>query len=167
MRELSRRVSLEDLICEYFKKEVIADFNCEKCKVKGEISKSQEIIRFPNLLIVNAKRFVSNPYPKKLSNKIAIETDINLTHFYTDPSYDRSHAASSFFNSEKTSGRYRLRGYIDHFGEINYGHYVAYCCNKELGGWVRYNDEKVTEMDGIRFMENSAANVYVLFYERI
>ena len=160
-------MALEDLIFEFFKKEVIADFKCEKCKQNCEISKTHEIMRYPKLLVINVKRFVSNPYPKKLSNKIAIEEDIDLANYYADPGYDQSGPAKNFFVNEKMNGNYKLKCFIEHYGEINYGHYVAYCYKDELDKWVLYNDEKVSEIDNPKFIENSASNVYVLFYERV
>lgn len=153
-------------MCEFFKKEVISDFKCEKCKKSGDISKTHEFIKFPKLLIVNIKRFVSNPYPKKLSNKISIQEEIDLTDYYVDPNYDQSPSAKNFFVSEKMNGNYKLKCFVEHFGEINFGHYIAYCYKDDIEKWVQFNDEKVTEVDNPKFIENSASNVYVLFYER-
>lgn len=158
---------MEDLICEFFKKEVIADFKCEKCKQNSDISKTHDIIHYPKLLIINVKRFVMNPYPKKLSNKIAIQEEIDLSNFYVDSSFDTSTPAKNFFINEKMNGNYKLKCFVEHYGEINYGHYIAYCYNNDLDKWVLYNDEKISEIDNPKFIENSASNVYVLFYERI
>lgn len=61
------KANLEDMVCDFFKEEIISDFKCENCGNLG-INKSHNIIHFPKYLIVLVKRFVFFPKPKKLLN---------------------------------------------------------------------------------------------------
>jgi ubiquitin C-terminal hydrolase len=44
---------------------------------------------------------------------------------------------------EKTKQHYNLCGVINHFGNINDGHYTATCLNENDGLWYSYNDSNV------------------------
>jgi ubiquitin C-terminal hydrolase len=163
---LNRSVPLESLIDNFFKSERIEDFLCEGCKKKSDIIKSQEIFRFPEVLMIFIKRFVFHPKPKKLSNSIQIDSQyLDLADYlYADES---SPQGKKFVQKEKKRGKYKLKSFIEHYGEINYGHYVAYCHNEDLGKWALYNDNKTRLIEDEKSILETGSNVYAMFYERI
>lgn len=60
---------------------------------------------------------------------------------------------------------YDLHGVINHYGELNYGHYTAMARNSEAGDqWFNYNDSVVTKI-GDSDSEIVTDAAYVLFYK--
>jgi len=58
---------------------------------------------------------------------------------------------------------YDLVGVINHYGSMNFGHYVAFTKNSINDQWYEFNDSSVS-MITEQSVCNSAA--YVLFYRR-
>jgi len=58
---------------------------------------------------------------------------------------------------------YNLYGVVNHSGNVNFGHYTAYCKNWKTGKWYHFNDSSVSEISESEVVSNSA---YLLFYER-
>ncbi len=159
---------LFDLISHFFKDETIQDFKCENCKKKTDVIKTHNFITFPRILIILIKRFLFYPKPKKLNQKIDFtEEELDLTPFYCDYYEDKSHRGKSFFKNEKKKGIYKLKGFINHFGDIDFGHYTACIHLDQHEKWFHFNDEEVSVIKDSHVKKNSAENVYVLFYERI
>lgn len=61
---------------------------------------------------------------------------------------------------------YELIGVIHHFGEAEYGHYIADCRNNKKKIWNRFDDEIVKGVD-IKNELKDSESVYVLFYQRM
>lgn len=163
--KLIRSVPLENLINNFFKSERIEDFSCEGCGQKSDIMKNQEIFRFPEILIIFIKRFVFYPKPKKLSNSIEIQDPyLDLAEYLHQGS--STPQGKKFVQKEKKRGRYRLKGFIEHHGEIDYGHYIAYCCDEDSNKWTQFNDNKTRSYENSQFLFDTGSNVYVMFYER-
>ena len=158
---------MEDIIIEFFKKEIINDYKCDNCERKEKIAKTMEIIKFPRILIVNVKRFIHYPIMKKLNNKIAVTEELDLTDFYADPAYDKSKKGRKFMKTEKLNGEYKLKALVEHYGTIDYGHYIAYCQNEKINGWVLFNDERIRKVSDRNFIEECDSGVYIMFYEMI
>ena len=59
---------------------------------------------------------------------------------------------------------YDLQAVINHYGELNYGHYIACAKNSVTGQWHRYDDSLVTSMEGSE-AELVTEAAYVLFYK--
>ena len=58
---------------------------------------------------------------------------------------------------------YDLVGVINHYGSMNFGHYVAFAKNSITDQWYEFNDSSVSMIT-----EGSVCNsaAYVLFYKR-
>lgn len=159
---------IDDLIVNYFKDENIEDFKCEHCGKKSDVIKSHNILKFPEILIVLIKRFVFFPQHRKLDQKIDFtDEELDLTDFYCDYSKEKTHLGKKFFKGEKKKGLYNLKGFINHFGDIDYGHYTACCYLEDEDEWYHFNDKKVSRIRERVVKKESAENVYVLFYERV
>jgi len=102
----------------------------------------------PNILIMSFKRNKYNG--EKITRHIDYPiNNLNLEKFCVG--YDK-------YNS-----KYNLYAICCHSGGSGFGHYWAYCKNKN-GHWHNFNDEQVN-----RIMENQLVtkNAYCLFYEKI
>lgn len=161
------KLKLEDIISSYFNKEIISDYNCMNCRRRVDIEKKDEIIKYPNILIINIKRFEFYPFAKKLDNKVMIKEEIDLKDYFVNKNCDKSASAQKFIKKERDKGKYVLRSFIEHSGKINFGHYISYCYSKEEEGWLIFNDTRVTNLYKSDFIENKESGAYVLFYERL
>lgn len=156
-------VQLSAMITSFFDGERIDEYRCGKCDQVGEIEKRHRVLKFPAILIVVIKRFVFYPKPQKLSNRVEIAgTQLDLSPFLYSPKDKKSQKALSGI---KTKGKYKLLSFIEHFGEINHGHYICYAYNQKLKGWALFNDGHVRQVgEGKEIMDNGGS-VYTLFYE--
>ena len=161
------KVNLEDIISNYFHKEIISDYKCLNCKQKVDIEKKDEIIKYPHILIINIKRFEFYPFAKKLDNKVMIKEQIDLKDYFADTKCDKSPKAQKYFKKEQTQGKYFLRSFIEHSGKINFGHYISYCYSEEDEKWLIFNDTRVTNLYNHAEIDNKESGAYVLFYEKI
>ena len=158
--------SIEELITNFFKNEKIKDFFCKNCGKKNEIEKTQKIIKYPKILIILIKRFQYFPNPKKISKKINFEKKLNLKNFYFNFKNEKNKKGKKIFLKEKEKGIYNLNGIINHFGNLNFGHYKSICKIKNFNTWIEFNDMFLNEMDFDKVKEENGENVYILFYER-
>lgn len=147
-------VSLDKLFEEFLKSEILVT-KCEKCKIASEKIKMLKFVRLPDVLTVHLKRFeYCDGVRKKIKNPVIFPKErLNLSKYYENPNL-------------RDSCFYNLVGVIHHYGEVNYGHYVADC--RKGGKWYNYDDIKVTESD-YSFGGNdvSSTTSYILFYEKI
>tara|TARA_B100000674_G_C37947802_1_gene965784 strand:+ start:60 stop:1136 length:1077 start_codon:yes stop_codon:yes gene_type:complete len=63
---------------------------------------------------------------------------------------------------DKKKANYSLYGICNHFGDVNFGHYYAYCKNSD-GNWYNYDDQNVFKLENNSIKSNHA---YVLFYQK-
>lgn len=53
---------------------------------------------------------------------------------------------------------------VNHYGGVDFGHYLAKVLNQKNNEWLEMNDSKVTPADSA---PSKNAEVYLLFYERL
>lgn len=159
---------LEDLIQNYFREEEVDDFNCGSCKKRGIHIKKCRIWSFPKTLFIYIKRFEYYPVMKKLKDKVKLENQkIRLTG-YRQKIVDIEHdlkLRKSLAGKSGSTGDYNIHGYVEHYGEINCGHYIAYAVNERDSKWWRYDDSKVHRMDSITQLDpfsKGSSEIYVL-----
>lgn len=120
---------------------------CPRCKVNQDANKSIEYLVLPEILMIHLKRF-------KVIGKKARKKIYSLIRF----------PVILFLNT--TDGRkhmYSLYAIINHIGDIERGHYTAYCRNlKNRNEWLEFDDNKVKSIDASQLITDKA---YVLFYE--
>uniref|UniRef100_A0A0N4Z4B9 Ubiquitin carboxyl-terminal hydrolase 36 n=1 Tax=Parastrongyloides trichosuri TaxID=131310 RepID=A0A0N4Z4B9_PARTI len=122
-------------------------YKCSSCKVVVTASKKSTLLRTPQLLIVQIKRFFC--YPKKIAATIKIEKDLDLTPF--------------LYCNSGTSAKYKLEGAIEHFGStIAFGHYTATCKGFDRKTWYHFDDFKVREKPNIGDSTDSYVVIYSL-----
>lgn len=134
--------SLGKSIEKYLEKEVIpSQYYCNNCEKVVDIEKQYHIVKYPNVLIIQLKRFVVVPFSRKINMhcEFGLELEINGP--------DRV--------------KYDLRAVSVHTGNANSGHYSAYC--KRNGKWYLFDDSNFQEVEISQLKEIQA---YLLIYTR-
>jgi ubiquitin carboxyl-terminal hydrolase 8 len=143
--------SLIDCFNLYVDGEVLKDENAwfnEATKEKINIKKRILFWSFPNILVIDLKRFNSN----NQKNQILVEFPI-----------DNLDLSNYVIGYKKESYKYELYGVCNHSGSVYGGHYTAYVKNAN-GKWYSFNDTNVSEV-GIKGAIISP-KAYVLFYRK-
>ena len=127
---------------------------CPKCKINEQSTKKIQIHKSPNYLLIHFKRFKNEidnndtPSFKGGKNKVLITfpiKDFDISEFIDEPK-----------NKKEI---YDLYAIIQHFGNLNSGHYKAICKNNNK--WILYDDDKYEEITNL-----VNENAYILFYKR-
>lgn len=143
-------VTLDKLIENFMQQEILVT-KCEKCKRTSEKTKSLKFARVPEILCLHLKRFEYHEGIRKKIKKEVVFPKKNLSI--------RSHLV----NNGYMNCNYNLISIIHHYGEVNYGHYIAECFKKK---WFIYDDSKVSNSDLNDFnIEARSSTAYILFYE--
>ncbi len=137
----------------------IEGYDCTICGCKQKAISQTKIFRAPKILFIQLKRFKvfgKNQRSIKDDRPIEIPKSLDL-----NPYIDET------MNTEKnSSNNYKLIGYANHHGELNFGHYTADCCGlTDPDTWYHHDDQTVTRWNDPNRMNNTDA--YVLMYERI
>lgn len=147
-------VSIYDCLDNYFKRDKLDDYKCEKCDNKHNNSISQGLVNLPNALIINLKRFQT------------IDNLGQRAKVYRRVTYPLQLDISKYCASPVSNGVYKLVAVTLHLGGVDGGHYTAITFNKNLNCWFLYNDEHVTQLQSnVDALNNQ--NAYILFYEKI
>lgn len=118
----------------------------EKSKEYIECYKEIKFWSTPKVLIIVLKRFLNDG--SKISNLIDFPIkNLNINKYCVGYS--------------KRSNIYDLVGISNHIGNLNSGHYYAYCKNIEDNKWYEFNDTNVRKMNKEEIITE---NAYCLFY---
>jgi ubiquitin C-terminal hydrolase len=152
---IESNVTLYDCLDNFFAKEILNDWKCDKCNNAQNNSNQRRIINLPETLIVTFKRFKHldlRSGPTKITKHIDFPTILNLNKYKL---VDR--------DSETT---YQLYGIINHEGSINNGHYYSFCrnLNNDDTNWYCFNDRNVFKINESNLITSKA---YMLFYKKI
>jgi ubiquitin C-terminal hydrolase len=126
-------------------------------KVKSDIVK--KYVELPPYLIISLKRFKQNmlgiSYDKN-TQPIAIPFDEDILDLsdYTE-GYDKKRAY------------YQLQAVGLHSGNVNFGHYYAYCRNNENNKFYEYNDSHIEEISLESKEKELYVNGYIYMYKKI
>jgi ubiquitin C-terminal hydrolase len=143
--------SLEDCFQHYVDGEILEGENAwynEEMKKKINIRKKIEFWSFPNILVIDFKRF-NNRFQK---NQIHISFP-----------FDHLDLSKYVIGYKKESYKYELYGVCNHSGSVSGGHYTAYVKNAN-GKWYHFNDTSVSEVAILDSIVSPKA--YVLFYRK-
>ena len=123
-------------------------YYCNYCKKLCDAEINAKILMAPKYLIINIDYGKNKKY---MPSAIKYEDEIDITKYMS-------------FNNQQI--KYRILGICSHFGYSgNFGHYVAYCRNKQDSNWYKFNDSIVTPCR--REEINSGGTPYLLLYEQI
>ncbi|CAG9535145.1 unnamed protein product [Cercopithifilaria johnstoni] len=142
-----RRITLEDLLDDYFGNEVLTSFNCKKCKRSTQIQRSSRILRAPNLLLIQIKRF--NSFGGKIGVHVNFNLRMNLERYV-------HRAAEAHF--------YELTGIVQHTGNaVEHGHYIAVVRGFDGRSYYLFDDE---QRHRVSLSELHNTQAYMLLYVR-
>ena len=147
----NKNPSLIDCLNLYIEGEELKGENAwfnEDTKQKIDIKKTILFWSFPNILVIDFKRFNS----KNQKNQILITfplDDLDLSDYV--------------IGYNKNTFIYELYGICNHSGSVYGGHYTSYVKNAN-GKWYHFNDTSVTEISIIESIISQKA--YVLFYRK-
>ena len=123
-------------------------FLCNHCNKLQEVETACKIFEPPQKLLINIDYGKNKKYQP---SQIEFDEIIDITKFV------------DFDYQQKI--RYRIIGVCTHYGHSgSYGHYVAFCKNKENDTWYEFNDSFCSECNQREIYRGSP---YLLLYERI
>ena len=143
--------SLIDCFDHYVEGEILKDENAwynEDTKEKVNIKKKIQFWSFPNILVIDLKRF--NQRGQKNQMLVTFPLDnLDLSKYV--------------IGYKKSSYVYELYGICNHSGGVLGGHYTSYVKNAN-GKWYHFNDTSVSEVGLIDSIISPKA--YCLFYRK-
>ena len=120
----------------------------EETKERMDVRKKIQFWSFPNVLVIDIKRFTQRLLKNQILVNFPIE-ELNLSNYV--------------IGYKKDMYKYELYGVCNHSGSTMGGHYTAYVKNAN-GKWYHFNDTSVTEVGVHESIITPKA--YVLFYRR-
>uniref|UniRef100_A0A8R1XSP5 Ubiquitin carboxyl-terminal hydrolase 36 n=1 Tax=Onchocerca volvulus TaxID=6282 RepID=A0A8R1XSP5_ONCVO len=142
-----RRITLEDLLDDYFGSEVLNNFKCTNCKRTTQIQRSSRILRAPNILLIQLKRF--NSFGGKIGVHVNFSLKLDLDRYV--------HRAGESHN-------YELTGIVQHMGNaVEHGHYVAVVRGFDGRSYYLFDDE---QRHRISLSDLHSTQAYILLYVR-
>jgi ubiquitin C-terminal hydrolase len=148
--------NLQDSFENFVKMETIENYKCNICKEERTINKICKLWRLPTTLFIHLKRFEVTPRGRRKNNtEIDIPTEIDMTEYCDET-----------LNIEKKIKRkYKLKGFSNHMGNLNMGHYTADCeCIIDNKTWYHFDDSSVKQNTNNTV---DKSNAYILMYELI
>lgn len=155
--------TLENCLDDFIKSEELDEDNmleCSKCLQKNKANKQTLVWRFPDIIVMQIKRFDDIRLDKKITNMVSYPIELDVEK-YIDPK-------SPF----KVNTKYSLFGINCHinlgrgtFNTINFGHYTSIVLNRHNDTWYVFDDNN--EPNEVDTSDLITANAYLLFYRRI
>jgi ubiquitin C-terminal hydrolase len=143
--------SLLDCFEHYVEGETLEGDNAwfnDETKERINIKKKIQFWSFPNILVIDFKRFNS----RNQKNQILISFPL-----------DNLDLSKYVIGYKKNSYKYELYGVCNHSGGVLGGHYTSYVKNAN-GKWYHFNDTSVSEVGIIESIISPKA--YCLFYRK-
>lgn len=133
-----------------------AAWDCPSCKQKRKAEKRMIIARLPKILIIQFNRFRCETawQSKKLQTYVQFPSNSLDMNAYVD----RTRVDT------QSRPPYHLYAFLNHYGTLATGHYIAYCRTSPGGPWYMYDDASVTE---VTLSESDKRNAYILFYTSV
>lgn len=181
-------ITLYDLLEYFTAEEKLREekFFCLNCNEWISRVKRLEINKFPNILIVNFKRFRFDIIqPKGRGTRRALESNLNVhclnSNFNSNNNFnnfgnlnfggEKNENKIDFpfdldltkFNRYNESIQYELYAVCNHEGKISGGHYKAVCKDFQSDKWFEFDDKIVKQISQNQIVSHKA---YILFYRR-
>lgn len=150
--------SLDDCLSGYTEEEHMTGANqwyCKDCKKRVDAIKKTDIWVLPPILIIQLKRF---KYKKEGDKGSKVTASLN----YPVTAWDLSDVVKSEGGGIT---QFDLYASINHFGNLEEGHYTAYVLNAYDKKWYEFDDKQHNSIQpAIAF--HSSSNPYILFYSK-
>ena len=143
------KIDLSELLKIYFKTEIVEfETECENCKRKAKRNKITRISRPPEILIISLQR-INELNQKKNECLVTFSQTLNLYDFI-------DHECGFDKESE-----YILFSFVNHQGNMDFGHYYSYIRPLNSKNWYEFNDSMVKHVkNGLTVFPHA----YALFY---
>ncbi|KAM4036009.1 ubiquitin carboxyl-terminal hydrolase 50 [Anomaloglossus baeobatrachus] len=122
---------------------------CVFCKMKQNATVKAQIWKLPRILMLHFKRFEYKSHRKR---KLKTSVEFPLNNLDLSPFLSSSNAKPQM---------YKLYAVVNHFGELDFGHYTAFCKHPETKEWNAFNDIRYFQISESKVQTSSA---YILFY---
>ncbi|XP_042132097.2 ubiquitin carboxyl-terminal hydrolase 50 isoform X2 [Peromyscus maniculatus bairdii] len=144
--------SLQDCLQCFFQQDTLTwnnQIHCSFCEIKQETAVRSTISKAPKIIVFHLKRFdIQGTVKRKLRTDVRYPlTNLDLTP-YICPIF-RKHP------------KYNLCAVVNHFGDLDGGHYTAFCKNAVTQAWYSFDDTRVSEIPDTSVQ---TATAYLLFY---
>jgi ubiquitin C-terminal hydrolase len=145
--------SLELSLKNFTNSEVIDNYKCSLCEYQGIVNKTCIFWSLPYVLFIQFKRFEVLQNGRNVKNNKNIDIPLIL---------DLNSYCDNYMNTEQQKRIYQLKGYCNHFGNLNGGHYNADCvCIVDNKTWYHFDDSNVTRNTNEAI---DTAGAYILMY---
>ena len=124
-------VSLDDCLDEFGKSEILSQndaWYCPRCKEHRRASKTFELWKSPDILVIHLKRFSTQG---RLRDKLDVHVDF--------PVEGLDLSSRVVVHEERKSPMYDLFAVDNHYGGLGGGHYTAFAQNFFDQNWYEYN----------------------------
>jgi ubiquitin C-terminal hydrolase len=148
--------SVDDCISSYVEEEELTGMDqwyCGECKKHVDATKKTDVWVLPPVLIIQLKRFKCNHFGQSRE-----KVDTELQYPVTD--WDLGGALKS---AGSGVAQYDLYASINHWGDLDEGHYTAYVLNQFDQQWYEFDDNEHQVIDPESAFDSSS-DPYVLFY---
>ncbi|XP_077484204.1 ubiquitin carboxyl-terminal hydrolase 8-like isoform X5 [Amblyomma americanum] len=115
-----------------------AAWHCPSCRQKRKAEKRMIIARLPKILVIQFNRFRCETAWQ--SKKLQTYVQFPISGFDINCFVDREQVET------QPRPAYRLYAFLNHYGTLATGHYIAYCRAGHGGQWYMYDDASVTEV---------------------
>ncbi|XP_069622172.1 ubiquitin carboxyl-terminal hydrolase 50 [Ranitomeya imitator] len=144
--------SIQECLKCFFQQVTLTSTNkifCPFCKMKQNATVKVQIWKLPRILILHLKRFEYKSHQKR---KLKTSVDFPLDHLDLSP----------FLSScDVKQQKYKLYAVVNHFGELDIGHYTAFCKHPVTKEWNAFDDIRCFRISESMVKTSSA---YILFY---
>ncbi|XP_069078643.1 ubiquitin carboxyl-terminal hydrolase 50 isoform X1 [Pleurodeles waltl] len=144
--------SLEDCLNHFFGQDILSWNNtvhCSYCDSCQDAQVKTTLLKAPRILIFHLKRFDCKDRVKR-----KLKTEVR----YPLRNLDMSPYCSAPF---QWFPKYNLYAVVNHFGDLDWGHYTAYCRNSRTQLWSTFDDTRCFNVPESTIQNASA---YILFY---
>ena len=159
---LSRKkngVSLDDCLDEFGRPEILSEndaWYCPRCKEHRRASKTFELWKSPDILVIHLKRFSAQG---RLRDKLDVLVDFPVEGL------DLSSRVA--MQEDDKSPIYDLFAVDNHYGGLGGGHYTAFAKNSYDNNWYEYNGKSHTYYSSEDFIIDTFAQTLVSHAARI
>uniref|UniRef100_A0A8C2W3V7 Ubiquitin carboxyl-terminal hydrolase 50 n=1 Tax=Chinchilla lanigera TaxID=34839 RepID=A0A8C2W3V7_CHILA len=144
--------TLQDCLQCFFQQDTLTwnnQIHCSFCETKQETAVKTTISKAPKIIIFHLKRFDIQAQVKR-----KLRTDI----YYPLTNLDLTPYICPVFRKQPN---YSLCAVVNHFGDLDCGHYTAFCWNSDTQAWYSFDDTRVSEIPATSVQTTTA---YLLFY---
>lgn len=148
----TRVCSLQDCLECFFQPDTLTlnnQIHCYWCGGNQDATVKASITKAPPIIIFHLKRFAwQDKNRRKLSTTVCYPfSDLDLSPYISA--------------SCRNTSEYSLCAVVNHAGDLDYGHYTAFCKHSVTKHWYSFDDAQVTKIPD---SEVQADTAYLLFY---